>query len=777
MRYSLRGALCVSTVLVSVAAATSAFAQDTGAVSELEEIVVTARKTSESLIDVPMAVTAISAAQIEERGIADVQDIASFTPGFKQQAQSVGRNDRGFKQYVIRGIVPNSALATRQAATLFVDGAPVSGGNVAGIGEIERVETVKGPQSAFFGRSTFAGAINLVTRRPSFSWGGKVSAEVASYGTHDINGMIEGPLVEDKVSFRLSARDYSTDGAYGNVGNPGDRLGERSTQSLAATLYVEPFEGLDAQLFVVGWKDSDGPAANGQFNSADYNCVTPVTSYICGGVGMPRNATRFHQTYIEPTAYDAVTGGKTLHGRGFINHLGLEREAWQARLLVNYELPGGYELSGTLSQSDNTWAFLVNPALKDTRNIPNPNYIPGTGRVPYWYSMALGNTRDQDTSGEIRITSPQEGRFRWLAGINYTDARTDNLTAVFGNTGYFLATPQTINSSKTLGYFGSVAFDFTEQLTLSVEGRYQSDELYQTTRAGTFPEYSETFDSFTPRVILEYKPVEDITIYGSYSEGRRPGEFNTIYFAQTPDVQEQISAQANVDGVVPEDELTMVEFGVKGRFLDNRLQLMAAAYAGKWTNRHIPNYVYFFLPGNPQQQSIQVTSANGEVDLKGFELEGSALLMDGLTMDFTFAYNDTEIVETFCTDCLLTSGDASPTGTQLPFYPKYSGTLSAQYERDILDDKKGFVRVDYIYTGKQFDTEANLAWTNESHVVNLRAGIEFDAYRVEVFATNILDEDAPTSLARSTEPVNNRQAITVSLPEPTIVGMRLAASF
>lgn len=776
MRYSLRGALCASTVLIGVTASTAAFAQAEAPV-ELEAIVVTARKTSESVLDVPMAVTAISEAQIEDRGITDVQDVASFTPGFKQQAQSVGRNDRGFKQYVIRGIVPNSALASRQAATLFVDGAPVSGGNVAGIGEIERVETVKGPQSAFFGRSTFAGAINLITKRPGFDWRGKATAEVSSYSTHDLNGMIEGPLIEDTLSFRLSARDYSTDGAYGNVGNTGERLGSRSTQSLSATFYVEPFEGLDAQLFLVGWRDSDGPAANAQFNSADYNCVTPVTSYICGGLGMPRAATRFHQAYIEPSAYAALTSGTTLHGGDFIDHLGLEREAYQARLLVNYDLPGGYSLGGTLSRSDNTWAFLVGPALKDTRGIPNPNYIVGSNRVPYWYSLALGNTRDQDTSGEIRLTSPQDGRFRWLAGVNYTDARTDNLTAVFGNTGYLLPTPQTVNSSKTVGLFGSLSFDFTEQLTLSVEGRYQSDELYQTTKAGSFPEYSETFESFTPRVILEYKPRDNLTFYGSYSEGRRPGEFNTIYFAQTPDVQAQIALQANVQGAVPEDELQMAELGMKGRFFDNRLQILAAAYAGKWTNRHIPNYVYFFLPGNPQQQSIQVTSADGEVDLKGFELEGSALLFSGLTVDFTFAYNDSEIVQTFCTDCLLTSGDASPTGTQLPFYPKYSGSLSAQYERDILDDKKGFVRVDYIYTGRQFDTEANLAWTNESHIVNLRAGIEFDSYRVEVFATNVLDEDAPTSLGRSTEPVNNLQAITVSLPEPTIVGMRLSASF
>ncbi|MFO1426170.1 MAG: TonB-dependent receptor plug domain-containing protein [Steroidobacteraceae bacterium] len=139
---------------------------------QLEEVTVTARKTEESVLSVPLAVTAISAEAIEKRGIKDITDVATYTPSFRFQNQAVGRNDRGFKQYVIRGMVPNSALATRQAATLFVDGAPAAGGNVSGLTDIERVEVVKGPQSAFFGRSTFAGAINFVTRAPGYEWKG-----------------------------------------------------------------------------------------------------------------------------------------------------------------------------------------------------------------------------------------------------------------------------------------------------------------------------------------------------------------------------------------------------------------------------------------------------------------------------------------------------------------------------------------------------------------------------------------------------------------------------
>jgi iron complex outermembrane receptor protein len=249
-------------------------------------------------------------------------------------------------------------------------------------------------------------------------------------------------------------------------------------------------------------------------------------------------------------------------------------------------------------------------------------------------------------------------------------------------------------------------------------------------------------------------------------------------------VQDQIRQQANVTGSVPEEELTMWELGVKGMFLDDRLRLLANVYTGRWDDRHIPNFV-FFLDSNGQNQSIQVTAPNGKVDLQGIEFEGAFRPLPELTLEATFAIADTEVKQTFCTDCQLTTGNPRPVGTQLPFYPRTSGSLSVGYERPAFGDWDGFARADYLYTGKIYDTESNLAWLEPSSTVNLRLGLQRDQYRVEIYGTNVTNEKVPTSLARTNQTifsptgatVGQSQGITVSLPDKPVYGVRASVTF
>lgn len=760
--------------------------QTAGDDASLGEVTVTARKISEKLTQVPLAITAMTADQINAAGITDLTQIARITPGLTFQNQSVGRNDRGFKQYIIRGIIPNSALATRQTVTVFVDGAPVSGGNVSGVTDIERVEVIKGPQSAFFGRSTFAGAINITTRAPSYEWQGGVDVEISRFDTHDVTATIEGAIIPGKLAFRLSGRDYHTDGQYRDTNFPSVRLGERNTQSISLSLLAEPTDTLRLRAFATRWVDDDGLPANGRFGIPQRNCAANPASatinYVCGPIGAPPASTVTWNQNVLSVPYAAVQTGPTLAGPNFVGHLGLHRFAQQYRLTADQQL-GDFTVSAIGSYGKNKWGFLQTALGVDYRALPNPTAATRAA-LPYVYSLTLGNTQDEDAYGEVRVASPQDRRLRFTVGGNYAWARTDNLTASYGTAGYTLNTPQTVNSSDTYGIFGTARWEFLQGVSISAEGRYQRDKLFQQTRAGTFPEFQRTFNSFSPRVVLQYEPNSNMSLYASFARGNRPGEFNTIYRAQPAYVQAIISEQANVDEAVGEDKIKMGEAGVKGTLFDNRVRLLLAGYVGKWTNRHIPNLI-FYNDTAGVLRNVQITAANGVVDLSGVEAELAVKVTRALTLEGTFNVAETKIKRTYSTDALAVTGSATPVGTQLPFYPKYSASAAATYQRPAFGDFDGYLRADMTHRSRIYDSEANLAWTKPATLVNVRLGVQNDTYRFEVFGTNIFDNKTPTSLARTTETIysaagvntGTANGLTVSLADRATYGVRLSGKF
>ncbi len=761
----------------------------------LEEITVTARKTTESLIAVPIAVTALSAEALGDRGIIDpLADVATFTPGFTFQNQTTNRNDRGFRTFTIRGMVPGSNSSIRQAVTIFVDGTPIMGGNVEGISSVERVEVVKGPQSAYFGRATFAGAVNYVTRVPDGKWGGKADVNVGTWGLTDISGAVEGPIVTDKVAFRVSGRAYHTSGQYTNIEVPQDvKLGSRDTKSVSGTLAMTPSDNFRAQVFISTWKDEDGPPANAQYNNNYYNCNAGAASagtlnYICGQLGPVPQETRVYNTILSPAVYNVLSGAGAPAGYyilppTFLNHFGLKRHATQVHGSAEYTLPSGYFISASGSYDRNKWGFMTDTTFRDTRNVPNASFGTVPNVLPYFSRVAAGGVYDKDGSAEIRLTSPRQDRFKWLVGGNWFHASSDQNTLAFGPTGFIAATPILVNIVNTLGAFASASYNITDQLTLSAEGRFQSDELFQETAAGANlrgnpanVKAEATFRSFTPRVILSYEPRKDLTLYTSYSEGTRPGEFNNVYFTLAPDLKAQVDAVTPVAAAVPEERIRMVEVGAKGLFLEDRLRILAAAYYGAWTNRHIPTVINTIRNGVPFQ-GLTIVTPGGRTRVTGFELEGAFQVTPELTLEGTFDLAASKIQQSFCADCRLTTGNANPVGNQLPFYPKTKATLAATYERPISSDVMGFIRVDYIYMGRIYDSEANLAWARANSKVNIRLGTEWGNYRAEVYGTNIFDDRTPSNLARNTDAFTTGNAISVSLANKASYGVRLSAKF
>ncbi|MFM7797690.1 MAG: TonB-dependent receptor plug domain-containing protein, partial [Planctomycetota bacterium] len=219
----------------------------------LEEVVVTARKREESLRDVPLTVTAVTADAIERLGIRDAYDVSLYTPAFSNVA-SFGRNS--VERPVIRG---QANILGDPNASYFVDGVFLSGSTSnTETANLERIEVIKGPQAVLYGRATFAGAINFVTRKPSDTFEGKVSATVGQHDQRDIVAWVSGPVIDDRLSFYAAVSHLEYGGAYDNPLDQRDDLGAERTKAGTLKLRWTPGEDSEVTALVTGQQDDDG---------------------------------------------------------------------------------------------------------------------------------------------------------------------------------------------------------------------------------------------------------------------------------------------------------------------------------------------------------------------------------------------------------------------------------------------------------------------------------------------------------------------------------------
>ena len=754
----------------------------------LEEVVVTARKREEALLDIPLTVTAFGSEDIEALALDELPDIVDFSPGFYYSENSVGRGGRFNRRLIFRGMNPRTDRQTRQGATVFIDGAPILGSEIGSTENYERIEIIKGPQSAYFGRSTFSGAINAVTKTPGNEWTGQVNAEAARFGTTDFGAQIEGPLIDGKLSFRLNGSQYNTDGEYANSADPTQRLGAESTTDVGFSLFATPNDSFTAKLRLRYWTDQDGPTIGTSIRGADHpellNCMPggPVGAggglWFCGEipflgvdeVGMdtaltPELRSLFYSPAIRADwAFDKVPYGS-----------GLERHAQEVSLVLDYQLTNGMTLSSITAAHKNEYA-----SFEDFDRRPTA----GQGGADT-YNLNL--TANEDFFQEFRVTSAQDARLRWMVGVSYTEI--ENILQSYSKFGPVSPSPTGTTRTfkpETTAIFGSIGWDITDQLTLSVEARSQQDKVVEAVGRGlaaalmATPE-SETFDSFTPRVILDFKPNEDTTFYATYAEGTNPGQFNAGLRLLSPAEVAQIVAAGGSGIKVDEEELTNFELGVKSRFWDGRAQVTAAIYFSDWDNAIAPE-IFAYTDDDGIGQLVQVNANGGQADLSGLELEGTVLLSETLTLDASFAFNKSEINDFESADANVVFGDRTIDGLGNSFsrYPETSGTLSLTYADQLTSNYDWYIRGDLIYRGSTWATNANITKTPSYNNVNLRVGVETESWRIEAFGTNIFDEEGVTNLQYFTDlsrfGTGERMLMAGLMPRP-VFGVRATFSW
>lgn len=756
-----------------------AFAQEGAA---LEELVVTARKREENILDVPLSITALTSENIEAKGIGEFKDIISFTPGFHFAEHSVGRADRSNRILVIRGMHISQENDHQQAATVFVDGAPMHGSVIAGLEDAERIEVVRGPQSAYFGRATLAGAVNFVTKTPGQESKSKVVAEFGKYGTRNLGASFEGPL-SDTVSYRVAVSSQDTDGQYKAANDPSLTLGERSTTSFAGTLYFEPSDRFNAKIRFHTWEDDDGPGAafgygvnNGEelFDCNLANSTLAVRSgggnWFCGVAPFPSAEYIQYDAAMTQQKQDLLNGVATpgltidtITDNPFLDGFGFAREADQLSINMNYEMESGITITSIIASNENRWMALDDLDRRATADLGIRN-------------VSLLNGRDlEDSSVEVRLTSPQDQRLRWMLGVSkfsFEGKRTSGFN-IFGTVRSLSL--GNVFDIETSGIFAALEYDITDELTVNIEGRRQKDEVEEARSSGA--EFVKgTFNSTTPRIAFDYKANDNITLYASYGEGTRPGGFNVNLFNQPQNVLDSL-AQVGLFKEIEEEELKMSEYGIKASLLGGDAWVQAAIYEGDWSAQQAAGaFVGDVFYGG--------TATGGDIELSGFELEGVWNVSENFTLEATISSNDSEIKTlTDCADCavLLGSSDISGLKKRKQRNPKSQHSLSGTYTGQLSNGRDWYLRTDLIHTGSSFATDANILETGSSNRINMRFGIVRDNLKVELIGENLTNDKTFTNYQFLIDfawlPPGVNRVATAGLPDQRYYGLKATYSF
>ncbi len=599
-------------------------------------------------------------------------------------------------------------------------------------------------------------------------------------------------IVEDRLAFRLSGRRNEKGGQYINNFNGDREVGEEMTQSVVGTLVATPRENIKLKLRANFTQIDDGPSNNFKFGTGFANCDPDGNgsiTFLCGkppGVDAVTPVIGFQDAF-NPAYFNNfvpglnyvrdVIGGFSLYsptGRPVtdsnpINEkMGLAKRVEGATFQASVDLPRDMSFDW-ISGYDKTRSSIVS----DENTLPRDGALAGIIGLG---DIFLVERFARNSSHEARVTSGDEQRLRWVAGASLVSGEVVS-SCVAGINGFGPAgfTCRPILETETLGAFGGLYFDLTEQLTLSAEMRIQNDEISIPT-SGDVTE----FDDVGGRITLEYSPNDDVMYFINYSRGFRPGSFNSIFAVLSPTEQASLIANSGAGFNIDPETLDQFEFGIKGDFLDGRLQGSAVAYIGKIKDQQqttVTNYIDDM--GN--NQLITVITNVGEVDLHGLELEGAFAASETWTLQATLGWNYTEFTKGTCRACVVNIGQASETdflGNQTPWTPELTASVVATYSRPVMKGKyDGFVRGEAIFESTKYATEANLLETGDRQVFNLRAGLQADAYRLEAYITNVFDDDTYYYVSRQTDLDTFGVAFNVGLPDKRAYGLRVTLDF
>jgi iron complex outermembrane recepter protein len=740
----------------------------------LEEVVVTAQKRTENVQNVPIAITAFSAKDIDNHGLTDVVQLAAFAPNVVFDNTSAFAASSQVFSATIRGIGQDDfAFNLEPGVGVYIDGVYYARalGAVVDLLDLDHVEILKGPQGTLFGRNTIGGAVSVVTRRPSDDFGFTTEVTTGSFNRLNFRGTVDVPLIEGSLLAQLSVSSKEADGYATRLTYPGSLSYQNDEGRFIASGLPggSTKQGGENQQNVRGkilWSISDsaelllqgdytrvnqearpwtllatnaGPTAGTVMSI--YNACIGLPPAVLSGIGLgpicgPRatvgTALAGANVSGNPAEYRLPFGNQYITGNVDTNY----------GVGSNFDVLNAWGGSATLD-----WTLLGDMKLKSITAVRGLDSrfgddIVGAPFVVNDVSIAMGQHQESE---ELQLTSTAfDHRLKNLLGLYYFRETGDMYdTPTFGEGLIQIYGPNFFRNSAYAAFVHE-QFAITDRLTATVGDRLTREDKQFTGEQAELNEFNiklglspsvfpdpndltrlyplgvnrRTFTNSSPKLGLDYRFTDDVMGYLSYSKGFKSGGWSTRLLAPAP---------GNIAPTFGPETASTYEAGLKSELLDRRLRLNAAAFYTKYDGLQV--LVYDGI--SPVFQNA------GTAVIKGAELESQARVVSNLFFTANVGYLDAYYTR-------LDPGSLLTLSDKLANTPKWSADVGPSYRQDLPNKLSLTLQADFSHKSNMARDSLNSPYLFSGNVDLLNASVKLasddNRWEVALGGRNLTDK-------------------------------------
>lgn len=724
------------------------FSQSPPVRSSLEEIIVTAQKREQRLIDVPAAISAFSGETLAERGIRNLPEVSTQVPNF---SVTYSRGSNSVPSFTLRGVRGDSLVSRLNESSIAIYSDDVFLGDEsmlnAALFDIERVEVLRGPQGTLFGKNTTGGLVHFISAKPTEELSGHGSVQYGSSDEVVVESAVSGAITNG-VRARLAGKLDRNSGHYRNryLGAGSDGIerhtGDKEVWGLRGTLDIDLTPR--TLLRVVG------------NYSEDNSQTAPGTTY---GTLLPKTTGAGPYSRAQMCSLDRVLNAECISDVQAINPNALPVTPRKSSTGITNLTPEdlairgrGRSITATLTH-DFDWATLTS-VTNYTDNVYSYSFDADSGATP---SINIGSNfvakysnKAELFSQELRLAGSTDS-FDWVTGVfYYTDEKSSVQETDFRTFGFAQWNTGALETTS-FAMFGQLDAHISNQVTLAIGGRYTSEKR-ELTEATTFlmtaagasgfqdvlaalPNSETENENFTGKMSLMWQPSEQHSFYASYSRGIKGAGFNSGFSPSSP-----LAVNVDLAGPVGQEVLDAFEIGAKNLFLDRRLSINTAAFYYDFKGKQEQVFSFDNILQSAQQNYLN----SGDSRIYGIESEVAFRPTERWDIFLSAGWLDTKITDS---DTIVTDSFGVPVpleGLPLSDVPKWTFSSYLAYhlpvngvgEFTLQPEVRGVAR-------KNFSITADPLAGDKSHLfVNLRVfwNSEGGQFSAQAFVTNLFNE-------------------------------------